>query len=162
MAVDDPLVAVEHRARREQRRVGAGAPGSVIENAERRSPASSGCSQRSFCSSVPASAMSSALPESGAWQPNALGASGDVPRISCMSPSLHLAEALAAELGRQVRRPQPALLDLLLQRAQRAVELLGVEVERLERPDLLAHERRHPVELGLELGLGARSPTPCA
>ena len=49
-------------------------PGSVIENAERRSPASSGCSQRSFCSSVPASAMSSELPESGAWQPNALGA----------------------------------------------------------------------------------------
>ena len=45
----------------------APAPGSVMENAERRSPASSGCSQRSFCSAVPASASSSALPESGAW-----------------------------------------------------------------------------------------------
>ena len=64
----------------------APAPGSVIEKAERRSPASSGCSQRSFCSSLPASAMSSALPESGAWQPNALGANCERPRISCMSP----------------------------------------------------------------------------
>ena len=46
-----------------------------------------------------------------------------VPRISCMSPRLDLAEALAAEVGREVRRPQPALLDPLLQRGQRAVEL---------------------------------------
>ena len=63
-------------------------PGSVIENAERRSPASSGCSQRSFCSSLPAIAMSSALPESGGWLPKALGPSGEEPRISCMRPSL--------------------------------------------------------------------------
>jgi hypothetical protein len=62
--------------------------GSVIENADFRSPASNGCSQRSFCSSVPASARISELPESGAWLPNALGANGDVPRISCMRPSL--------------------------------------------------------------------------
>ncbi len=40
--------------------------GSVIENADLRSPASSGYSQRSFCSSVPASARISLLPESGA------------------------------------------------------------------------------------------------
>jgi hypothetical protein len=35
---------------------------------------------------------------------------------------LDLAEALAAELGRQVRGPQPAALDLLLQRRVDAVE----------------------------------------
>src|SRR5215207_7645676 len=60
--------------------------GSVIENADRRSPASSGASQRSFCSSVPAMARTSLLPESVGWLPNALGASGELPRISCMSP----------------------------------------------------------------------------
>jgi len=62
--------------------------GSVIENAERRSPASSGCSHCSFWSSVPASARISELPESGAWLPNTTGANGLVPRISCMRPSL--------------------------------------------------------------------------
>jgi hypothetical protein len=48
--------------------------GSVMENAERRSPSSSGYSQRSFCSSVPASARISEFPESGAWLPKAKGA----------------------------------------------------------------------------------------
>jgi hypothetical protein len=48
--------------------------GSVIENAERSSPASSGSSQRCFCSGVPASARISLLPESGAWQPKTGGA----------------------------------------------------------------------------------------
>ena len=62
--------------------------GSVIENAERRSPASSGCSHCSFWSSVPARASTSELPESGAWLPKATGANGLEPRISCMSPSL--------------------------------------------------------------------------
>ena len=60
--------------------------GSVIENAERRSPASSGCSHCCFWSSVPAIARISELPESGAALPNATGANGLVPRISCMSP----------------------------------------------------------------------------
>src|SRR3954454_11067222 len=62
--------------------------GSVIENAERRSPASSGCRYCSFWSSVPAMARISELPESGAWLPNTLGANTDEPRISCMRPSL--------------------------------------------------------------------------
>ena len=62
--------------------------GSVIENADRRSPASSGYSHCSFWSSVPAMARISELPESGAWLPNATGANGLEPRISCMRPSL--------------------------------------------------------------------------
>ena len=73
---------------------------------------------------------------------------------------LDLAEALAAELRVEVRRPQPALLDLLLQRRDRALEAVLAELvdDRLERPDLLAHELAHPVELLLELGLGREVP----
>ena len=44
-------------------------PGSVIEKNDRISPATSGASQRSFCSSVPNPQRISALPASGAWQP---------------------------------------------------------------------------------------------
>src|SRR5215216_2333492 len=51
----------------------APAPGSVIEKQERILPSSNGCIQRSFWSSVPPTAMSSALPESGALLPKMLG-----------------------------------------------------------------------------------------
>ena len=73
---------------------------------------------------------------------------------------LDLAEALAAEVGRQVGGPQAALLDLLLQRLDRALEALLAELleDRLDRPDLLAHELAHPVELLLELGLRREVP----
>src|SRR4051794_9320577 len=67
---------------------GPGVSGSVIENAERRSPLSSGYRYWSFWSSVPAMARISELPESGAALPNTGGANGVVPRISCMRPSL--------------------------------------------------------------------------
>ena len=46
-----------------------GTSGSVIEKNERISPATSGRSQRPFCSSVPNIHRISALPASGAWQP---------------------------------------------------------------------------------------------
>ena len=46
-----------------------GTSGSVIEKNERIWPATSGCSQRSFCSSVPNRCRISALPASGAWHP---------------------------------------------------------------------------------------------
>ena len=73
---------------------------------------------------------------------------------------LDLAEALAAEVGRQVGGPQAALLDLLLQRRDRALEALLAEIleHGLDRPDLLAHEVAHPVELLLELGLRREVP----
>ena len=134
--------------------------GSVIENAERRSPASSGCSQRSFCSGVPASARISLLPESGAWLPKALGANGEVPRISCIRPSLTWPKPCPPSSGGEVRRPQPARPDLGLQRRVDAIEVVLGELadERLERPDLLAHEGAHPVELGLELRFGRELP----
>ena len=63
------------RSARVDSRVGsAPAPGSVIEKHERSSPARRGSIQRRFCSSVPPTAISSALPESGALLPKMLGA----------------------------------------------------------------------------------------
>ena len=73
-------------------------------------------------------------------------------------PELHLAEALAAQLRRQVRRPEAALLDALLDRLERALEGVAVQVERLERPDVLADDVAHPVQVRLELGLGREVP----
>src|SRR3954454_23137263 len=75
-------------------------------------------------------------------------------------PELDLPEALAAQVRRQVRGPQTPALDLLLQRLVEPVELLLGDVvdDRLERPDLRAHEVAHPVELLLELGLRREIP----
>src|SRR5207302_9720380 len=74
-------------------------------------------------------------------------------------PELHLAEALPAQVGRQVRRPESALLDLLLTLAdQPAVDLLVVDVDDFERVDLLLHGPAHPGEPPLELGLGPEFP----
>ena len=134
--------------------------GSVIENADLRSPASSGYSHCSFWSSVPASASTSELPESGAPLPNTTGAYGLRAEDLVHEAELDLAEALAAEIGREVRRPQLLLAHLLLQRGDRAAEALlaHLAVDRLDRPDLLPHERLHPVQLLLELGLGREVP----
>ena len=73
---------------------------------------------------------------------------------------LDLAEALPAEVRRQVRRPQPAALDLLLQRRVDPVQRRLVEVggDGLDRPDLLAHEGAHPFQLLFELGVGREVP----
>ena len=60
--------------------------------------------------------MISALPVSGAWVPNTIGAQLDRPRISFMQRQLQLAEPLAAELGAEVGRPEAAVADLLLER----------------------------------------------
>src|SRR5713101_4349029 len=71
---------------------------------------------------------------------------------------LHLAVALAAQLGGEVRRPEPLLFDLFLQRPDGACEAALVHVEDLERVDLFVHETAHPLELCLELGLGGEVP----
>ena len=100
--------------------------------------------------------MISLLPESGR-----LAAEG-VRRVDRRAEDLvhqaelHLAEPLPAELGRKVSRPQPALLHALLERRVDAVELglADLAVDRLDRPDLLAHEAAHPFEVLFELGLG--------
>src|SRR6516162_576885 len=56
--------------------------GSVIQKAERISPARSGVSQRCFCASEPYFTSTSILPVSGALQLNTSGAIADRPVIS--------------------------------------------------------------------------------
>ena len=71
VAVDHPVVAVADRAGAERRRVGAGhlRLGHREERADRRRRRA-GASHVAFCSSVPNRWRISALPASGAWQPN--------------------------------------------------------------------------------------------
>ena len=75
-------------------------------------------------------------------------------------PEPHLPHPLAAELRRQVRGPQAARLDLLLQRRHRLPQPVEPELvpDRLQRPDLAADELAHPVELLLEVGIGGEVP----
>src|SRR6185437_3279110 len=75
-------------------------------------------------------------------------------------PELDLAEALAAELGIEMRGPQAVRPDLLGQRLDRSRQAVGTELvdQRLQRPDPLALELAHPVQLGLKLRLGREIP----
>src|ERR1035437_6483874 len=57
-------------------------PGSVMQNAERISPASGGVSQRSFCAAEPYFTSTSMLPVSGALQLKTSGAIEERPVIS--------------------------------------------------------------------------------
>ena len=141
-----------------------GVSGSVMLKALRRSPASSGCSQRSFCSSR--AGHREDLRVAGVGRGVAEGQRRDRRAAEDLvhQPEAHLAHALTAELGRQVRGPQPALLDLLLQRRDRLRQALQPEVvpDRLQRPDLAADELGHPVELRLEVGVGGEVPAHAA
>ena len=94
-----------------------GVCGSVMLKALCRSPASSGCSQRSFCSSVPF--MREDLGVAGVGGGVAERERGDRRGAEDLvhQAEADLAHALAAELLGQVGGPQAALLDLLLQRA---------------------------------------------
>ena len=73
---------------------------------------------------------------------------------------LDLPEALAAEVGVQMSRPQTLGLDLLLQRRGGSAQAFPTEFmpEGLQRPDVLAHERAHPLQLGFEFRLGGEVP----
>ena len=79
---------------------------------------------------------------------------------------LELPVALAAQLGAEVAGPQALLLHLLAQRREDrprclVVHVVGVTRAREEQVKWLAlvpHERGHPVELLLELGLGEELP----
>ena len=78
-----------------------------------------------------------------------------------MSPSLTWPKPWPPSSGGEVRGPQAALLDLApaAARSRRSsCSLREVVGDRLERPDLLADELAHPVELRLELGLGREVP----
>jgi hypothetical protein len=77
---------------------------------------------------------------------------------------LHLAVALAAEVGAEMTGPEAALFHLLLERVDHGAQpgrgrgVVVVRPEQVERRDFFAHELPHPFELGLELGLGAEVP----
>ena len=111
--------------------------------------------------------MISALPESGAWQPNTLGAHCERPRISFISAELQLAVALAAEVGPEVARPQVARLHLLLQRAHHllvhGMRLVVDEVRaerEVERLDLAPSRTRRSSRASPGTRARSRSPTP--
>ena len=159
VTVDDPLVALTHRARAQQRRVRAGVrlghrEGRLEVAAEQRLQVALLLLGRSGEREDLAVAGVRRLVAEGVRRERA-GAEDLVHQ-----PELHLAEALPAELRIEVRGPQPALLDLLLERRVDAVELRLVELaeDRLDRPDLLAHEVAHPFELLLELRIGREVP----
>ena len=71
---------------------------------------------------------------------------------------LHLSEALAAQFGAEVGRPETGVLDLGPQRFDDPQELGMREIERLERCQFIADERPHPGELLLELLFGGKIP----
>ena len=73
-------------------------------------------------------------------------------------PQPHLPEPHPPQLRRQVRRPQPLRLDLLLQRPDQHPHLVVRQIQRLERVHLLPHEAAHPLQLLLELGFGREIP----
>ena len=81
-----------------------------------------------------------------------------LPQDLVHQPQPHLPEPHAAQRRRQVRRPQPLRLDLLLQRPDHDPHLVVRQIQGLEREDLLAHEAAHPLQLLLELGFGREIP----
>ena len=161
VAVDDPLVALEHRGGLQQRRVRAG----VLRLGHRERRAQVAVEQRiqvlvllvlgaRHGEDLGVARVGRGVAEHGRREHRAA-------EDLVHEAELDLAEALAAEVGRQVGGPQAALLDLLLERRDGALEAVLAELleDGLDRPDLLAHELAHPVELLLELGL--RREVPC-
>ena len=107
--------------------------------------------------------MISALPVSGAAQPNTIGAHCDRPSSSFSSAELDLAVALTAELGLEVARPEVLVAHLVLELVDdRASGSSGrrttLTIEHGRAARSLADERVDPVELLLELGLGREIP----
>ena len=77
---------------------------------------------------------------------------------------LELSVALTAEVGSEVRRPQPLLADLLLERVDDLATVvvqrgeLQVRPDEVERFDLIADELVGPVEHLLVVGVGFEIP----
>ena len=161
VAVDHPVVAVlRPRASRAASGPSRRCPGSVIEKAERSSPASSGSSQLLLLVRRPGEREDLGVARVGRVVAEHERRVGGAAEDLVHQAELDLAEPLPAQLGRQVRGPQPALLDLLAQRRDRALEPVLAELleDGLDRPDLGAHEVGHPVQLALELRFGREVP----
>ena len=133
--------------------------GSVSEKLEVISPRSSGSSHCFFCSRRAADGDELAVARVGRLVAEDVGRGRAAPEDLVHQRELHLAVALAAELGVEVARPQAAVPHLLLERFGGLPRVVGhVVVEEGERFDLLVDELAHPVELLLELGLGREVP----
>jgi hypothetical protein len=160
VAVDDPFVAVEHGGRLQRGGVRAGVAG--LGHRERRAQVAGEQWIQPLLLLVLAAGQREDL---GVARVRRVVAEHERrqeahPEDLMHEPELHLAEALAAEVRRQVRGEQPARLDLLLERRDRTVEALLAELVEhdLEGIDLRPHELAHPIELLLELGLGREVP----
>ena len=124
--------------------------GSVIANADRMLPSSSGLSQRSCCSGLPNIASTSMLPVSGAEQLSAGGARWPArPVISASGAYWRLVRPAPCSLTGQEEVPEPALAGLgaqLLEHrrggpGERVLHRLELVVEDLlGRLDLRGHE----------------------
>ena len=159
VTVDDPFVAVTHRARPQQRRVRAGVrlghrEGRLEVAAEQRLQVALLLLGRPGEREDLAVAGVRRLVAEGVRRERA-GAEDLVHQ-----PELHLAEALAAELRIEVRRPQPALLDLLLERRVDAVQLRPGRARRRSARAARSPRARiaHPFELLLEFRVGREVP----
>ncbi len=162
LAVDQPVVAVEPRARREERRVGAG-----VGLGHRVTGRDLAVEQRL---EVALLLRRAAVVREDLGVAGVGGLAAEHRRCPARAAEdlvhqreLELAEAGASELGAQVARPQAALLHALLQRLQdrhraRVALVVGAAEHVVERLDLVSHERVQPVELALELGLGLEVP----
>ena len=94
------------------------------------------------------------MPESGAALPNASGAIGELPRISCIRPRRTWPMPWPPSSGGRCVAHRPRSLTCSCSGAiarRRPVESQLVP-DRLQRPDLLAHELAHPVELPWKSG----------
>ena len=166
LPVDDPVVAVLHGVRAEQARVGA-----AVGFGHRKGGEDFAVEKR---------LQVAPLLVVGAEHGQNLGVAG-VGRLaaendgtpSCSAQDLvderefHLTVALTAKLGSEVACPQPLFAHPVLKWAhdlgefggqRRVDDVLALIGEVVERLDLVAHERVHPVELRLKLGVGAEVP----
>ena len=160
VAVDHPLVAVADGGGLQQRRIRAGGVG--LGHAERRLQVPGQQRMQVALLLLLAAGQREDLRVAGVGRRVAERQRRDRAGAEDLvhQPELDLAEPLAAELGIEVRRPQAALADLLGERRDRALEPVVAELvdQRLQRPDALAHELAHPVELLLKLGLCGEIP----
>ena len=161
--VDDPLVAIAHRFGAEQCGVGTG-----TRFSHRETTAQFTGQQRLH----PLRLLRIGATHGDEFGVAAVGCvvTEDARGIAALTENLvhqaelHLAEAEPTHVGRQVGRPQALALHFLFQRShdlQKPGAAFGGAPhmsERLERDDLVAHERAHPGQLCLELGLGLEVP----
>jgi hypothetical protein len=161
VTIDHPLVTVANGVGGEQRRVGTGA-GLGHREARAHLTGEQRLHPLLLLLLAPADGDQFGVARVGRLVPE------DARRVHALTEDLvhqselHLPPAAAAELRREVRGPHAASLHFLFQGGHDAGEGVAVVAptigERLERDDLLPHERLSPLELGLELGFGGEVP----